>query len=135
MEINAKQLIALAAIGGAVWYFMRKGSATSVTAATKPAVAPAAGSGGIWDGFGVGGDLAAAMGQVAATTGPLTTPAAVYDNKPLQVAPAAAPAPAPAPVNDGFVVGGGSSKSPSAPLKPPDMNNPFVQLAIGRYGQ
>lgn len=104
MEMNSKQLLALAAIGAAVWYFMKKGgTGTSVTAATKPAIAPAAGTGGIWDGFGVGGNLAQAMGQTPATTNPLTTQDAVYigQNKPLQVAPAAA-----APAVDGFVIGG-----------------------------
>lgn len=113
MEMNSKQLLALAAIGAAVWYFMKKGgTSTSVTAATKPAIAPAAGSGGIWDGFGVGGaGLGAAMGQAAATAQPLTTPAAVYEtgyNKPLEIGPAAAPAPA-----SGGAVFGGTTGTPA----------------------
>lgn len=78
MELNEKQLIAMAAIGAALWYFMRKGGtspAAAAQAATKPAIAPAPAAGGIWDGFGVGGSLIDAMGQAAATAQPLPTPA------------------------------------------------------------
>lgn len=75
MELNQKQLLALAAIGAAFWYFTRKSPATAAQAAVTPAAQPAPAGGGIWDGFGVGGSLAQAMGQVAATAQPLPTPA------------------------------------------------------------
>ncbi|CAN7305526.1 hypothetical protein [Acidovorax delafieldii] len=98
MELNEKQLLALAAIGAAFWYFTRKSPATAAQAAVTPAAQPAPAGGGIWDGFGVGGSLAQAMGQVAATAQPLPTPASnntqvVTNTKaPVQVAaPSATP--------------------------------------------
>lgn len=131
MELNEKQLLALVAIGAAFWYLTRKNPATAAQGAVTPASRPAPASGGIWDGFGVGGSLAQAMGQVAAPAPQVAAPApatapTVNTKAPVQV-------PIPKPVDDGFVVGGGAS-SP-ATSSPPDMSNPWVQLAIGRYGQ
>lgn len=95
MEINTKQLAIAAAIGAAAWFLLRKKTAgASVIAATKPAIAPAPGTGDIWGGFGVGGGLMDAIGQA-----PAAKPAAAQK-----------PAPAPVPV---FGPGGGSQAAPA----------------------
>lgn len=67
MEINSKQLLAIAAIGAAAWYLLRKGPSTT-TGAVTPAAAPARPGGGIWDGFGVGADLYTSLNQNPAPT-------------------------------------------------------------------
>lgn len=66
MEINSKQLLAIAAIGAVAWYMLRKGPGTP-TGAVTPAAAPARPGGGIWDGFGVGADLYTALNQAPTT--------------------------------------------------------------------
>lgn len=112
MELNQKQLLALVAIGAAFWYLTRKNPATAAQAAVTPAAQPAPAGGGIWDGFGVGGSLSQAMGQVAATAQPLPTPSQAA--APVATTNTKAPPQTAMPDSGGAVFGGTTGGSASS---------------------